>query len=187
MIIAMSWMGCQAEIFTLIFLHNEETSAQLEKIVAFDTETLFFITQESIKSSLKSWISLKCSTRKESLKSSLHTSQLEATIFFTIIHSKWNAEKNIELGREMSDNLEVSVVFLAHFSYYFLFNSLWTILSCHITLLEPRSFTHSANSDVTLPNYEVPFNPQHRSTCTWKCNYISIRCREAETLGYPRR
>lgn len=59
------------------------------------------------------------------------------------------------------------------------------ILSCHITLLDPRSFTHSANSDVTLPNYEVPFNPQHRSTCTWKCNYISIRCREAETLGTP--
>lgn len=116
MIIAMSWMGCQAEIFTLtFFLHNEETSAQLEKLVTFDTETLIFITQESIKKSLKSWISLKCSTRKDSLKSLLHTSQLEATIFFTIIHSKWNAEKNTGLGREMSDNLEGSVVFLIIF------------------------------------------------------------------------
>lgn len=125
------WVGWAAKLRYLhwFFLHNEETSAQLEKLVAFDTETLFFITQESIKKSLKSWISLKCSTRKESLKSWLHTSQLEATIFFTIIHSKWNAEKNIELGREMSDNLEVSVVFLIIF---FLIRCEW---SSRVTLL----------------------------------------------------
>lgn len=35
-----------------MYLHNEETSAQLEKLVAFKTETLFFITQESIKKKL---------------------------------------------------------------------------------------------------------------------------------------